>query len=134
MRGLDLQGLTPSSRATKRGFRHSGMALIAESQGTTLRDAVWHAVYVTDVFRFRPLMNKIQAELWGTGPYPSRITVEVQRLNQDDIVEIEGTFYASASKAAAQPASPSLVQDAGARGSDQADQNGAPRSADRTGG
>ena len=51
-------------------------------------------VYVTDMFRFRPLVNKVQAELWGDGPYPPRTIVEVQRLNQDDIVEIEGTFYA----------------------------------------
>jgi hypothetical protein len=27
-------------------------------------------VYVTDMFRFRPLANKVQEELWGKGPYP----------------------------------------------------------------
>jgi hypothetical protein len=57
-------------------------------------------VYVTDMFRFRPIVNKIQAELWGQGPYPPRTIVEVHRLNQDDIVEIEGTFYAPSSKRA----------------------------------
>jgi enamine deaminase RidA (YjgF/YER057c/UK114 family) len=86
------------------------MKLIAESEGTTLRDAVRMVVYVTDMFRFRPLVNKIQGELWGQGPYPPRTIVEVHRLNQDDIVEIEGTFYAPAAKVAAQPASPSLVK------------------------
>ena len=70
------------------------MKLIAESEGATLRDAVRLVVYTTDMFRYRPLVNKIQAELWGDGPYPPRTIVEVHRLNQDDIVEIEGTFYA----------------------------------------
>jgi enamine deaminase RidA (YjgF/YER057c/UK114 family) len=70
------------------------MKLIAESEGATLRDAVRLVVYVTDMFRFRPLVNKVQAELWGQGPYPPRTIVEVHRLNQDDIMEVEGTFYA----------------------------------------
>ncbi len=70
------------------------MKLIAESEGATLRDATRIVVYTTDMFRFRPLVNKIQSELWGHGPYPPRTIVEVFRLNQDDIVEVEGTFYA----------------------------------------
>jgi 2-iminobutanoate/2-iminopropanoate deaminase len=74
------------------------MKLIAESEGATLRDAVRLVVYTTDMFRFRPIVNKIQTELWGQGPYPPRTIVEVHRLNQDDIVEVEGTFYAPASK------------------------------------
>jgi 2-iminobutanoate/2-iminopropanoate deaminase len=77
------------------------MKLIAESEGATLRDAVRLVVYVTDMFRYRPLVNKIQTELWGQGPYPPRTIIEVHRLNQDDIVEIEGTFYAPARKPAA---------------------------------
>jgi enamine deaminase RidA (YjgF/YER057c/UK114 family) len=70
------------------------MKLIAESEGATLRDAVRLVVFVTDMARFRPLVNKVQAQLWGTGPYPPRTIVEVRRLNQDDTVEVEGTFYA----------------------------------------
>ena len=69
------------------------MKLIAESEGATLRDAVRLVVYVTDMFRFRPIVNKVQEQLWGAGPYPPRTIVEVDRLNQDDIVEVEGTFY-----------------------------------------
>ncbi len=42
----------------------------------------------------RPLVNKIQEELWADGPYPPRSIVEVSGLNQDDAVEVEGTFYA----------------------------------------
>jgi enamine deaminase RidA (YjgF/YER057c/UK114 family) len=74
------------------------MKLIAESEGAGLRDAVRLVVYVTDMYRFRPLVNKVQEELWGQGPYPPRTIVEVDRLNQDDICEVEGTFYAPAKK------------------------------------
>lgn len=70
------------------------MKLIAQSEGAALADAVRLVVYVTDMFRFRPIINKVQGELWGEGPFPPRTIVEVQRLNQDDIVEVEGTFYA----------------------------------------
>lgn len=70
------------------------MKLIAQSEGAALADAVRLVVYVTDMFRFRPIVNKVQGELWGEGPFPPRTIVEVQRLNQDDIVEVEGTFYA----------------------------------------
>ena len=74
------------------------MQLIAASEGASLRDAVRLVVYVTDMFRFRPIVNKVQEQLWGAGPYPPRTTIEVHRLNQDDIVEIEGTFYAPAKR------------------------------------
>ncbi len=70
------------------------MQLIAESEGATLQDAVRIVVYVTDMFRYRPLVNEVQEELWGAGPYPPRTIIEVDRLNQDDIFEVEGTFYA----------------------------------------
>lgn len=70
------------------------MKLIAESEGVTLRDAVRLVVYVTDMYRYRPIVNRLQEELWGGEPYPPRTIVEVHRLNQDDIVEVEGTFYA----------------------------------------
>jgi enamine deaminase RidA (YjgF/YER057c/UK114 family) len=74
------------------------MKLIAESEGAGLRDAVRLVVYVTDMYRYRPIVNKVQEELWGKGPYPPRTIIEVDRLNQDDIVEVEGTFYAPAKK------------------------------------
>jgi len=74
------------------------MKLIAESEGATLRDAVRLVVYVTDMYRFRPLVNKVQEEFWAAGPYPPRTIVEVHRLNGDDICEVEGTFYAPGRK------------------------------------
>jgi 2-iminobutanoate/2-iminopropanoate deaminase len=73
------------------------MKLIAESEGARLRDAVRLVVYVTDMGRLRPLVSKVQAELWDGGPYPPRTIVEVRALAQDDIVEVEGTFYAPVS-------------------------------------
>ncbi len=69
------------------------MKTIVEAAGGSLRNAVRLVVYVTDMGRYRPLVNKIQEEFWGGPPYPPRTIVEVSRLNQDDIVEVEGTFF-----------------------------------------
>jgi 2-iminobutanoate/2-iminopropanoate deaminase len=68
------------------------MQTIVTAAGGSLRDAVRLVVYVTDMDRHRPLVNRIQEEFW-TPPYPPRTIVEVRRLNQDDIVEVEGTFF-----------------------------------------
>ena len=95
MRGIDPETntLVPDAEGrVRQAFMN--MQLIAESEGATLRDAVRLVVYVTDMYRYRPIVNQIQEELWGEGPYPPRTIVEVDRLNQDDIVEVEGTFYA----------------------------------------
>lgn len=95
MRGIDpatntlVQG---DAARVRQAFRN--MATIAAAEGASLRDAVRLVVYVTDMARHRLLVNQVQAELWGAGPYPPRTIVEVSRLNQDDIVEVEGTFYA----------------------------------------
>jgi 2-iminobutanoate/2-iminopropanoate deaminase len=69
------------------------MKTIVEAAGGGLRDAARLVVYVTDMDRYRPLVNKIQEELWGAPPYPPRTIVEVSRLNQEDIVEVEETFF-----------------------------------------
>jgi enamine deaminase RidA (YjgF/YER057c/UK114 family) len=95
MRGIDPKTNTLIAGEEARvlqAFRN--MQLIAESEGASLRDAVRLVVYVTDMYRYRPLVNKVQEQLWGAGPYPPRTIIEVDRLNQDDIVEVEGTFYA----------------------------------------
>lgn len=70
------------------------MQQIAKSEGASLSDAVRLVVYVTDMNRIRPLVNKVQLELWGDKPCPPRSIVEVAALNQDDFFEVEGTFYA----------------------------------------
>jgi len=97
MRGIDpaTNALVAGDEArVRQAFRN--MALIAQSEGASLRDAVRLVVYVTDMARHRPLVNTVQEEFWGEGPYPPRTIVEVRALNQDDIVEVEGTFYAPA--------------------------------------
>lgn len=97
MRGIDPQTNTlvqGDEARIRQAFLN--MTLIAESEGASLRDCVRIVVYVTDMSRFRPIVNKVQEELWGRPPYPPRTIVEVRRLNQDDIMEVEGTFYAPA--------------------------------------
>ncbi len=99
MRGIDpaTNNLVAGDEArVKQAFLN--MELIAKSEGASLRDAVRLVVYVADMYRFRPIVNKVQADLWGQGPYPPRTIVEVDRLNQDDIVEVEGTFFAPVKK------------------------------------
>ena len=72
------------------------MQTIAESEGATLQDAVRLVVYVTDMDAHRPLVNEVQEELWDGAMYPPRSIIEVAELNDEDIVEVEGTFYAPA--------------------------------------
>jgi 2-iminobutanoate/2-iminopropanoate deaminase len=99
MRGIDPKTNTlveGEEARIRQGFRN--MQLVAESAGAGLRDCVRLVVYVTDMPGFRPLVNKVQEELWGEGPYPPRTIIEVRRLNQDDIFEVEGTFYAPMKK------------------------------------
>jgi len=93
MRGIDpatnqlVQGDEARIRQAYRNMIH-----IAASAGAKPEGAVRLVVYVTDMYRFRPIANKVQEEIWGRGPYPPRSIIEVQRLNQDDILEVEGTF------------------------------------------
>ena len=98
MRGIDpatnrpVEGNEACIRQAFLNMRH-----IAESQGATLQDCLRLVVYVTDMPRHRPIANQVQQELWGDGPYPPRTIVEVRRLNDDDIFEVEGTFRVPAS-------------------------------------
>jgi enamine deaminase RidA (YjgF/YER057c/UK114 family) len=94
-----MRGIDPASNTLVAGEEarirqaFTNMKLIAESEGARLSDCVRLTVFVTDMGRLRPLVNKVQEELWGGGPYPPRTIVEVARLNQDDIFEVESTFY-----------------------------------------
>lgn len=71
------------------------MAALADMAGADLYDCLRIVVYTTDMYRYRPMCNDVQVELWGDDPskYPPRTIIEVDRLNEDDIVEVEGTFY-----------------------------------------
>jgi enamine deaminase RidA (YjgF/YER057c/UK114 family) len=94
MRGIDpatgrlVEGDLARVRQAFENMRH-----IAESQGASLLHAVRLVVYVTDMNVHRPLVNQVQQELWGAAAaFPPRSIVQVGALNQDDIVEVEGTF------------------------------------------
>ncbi len=95
-----MRGIDPASNAMLAGEEarvrqaFKNMKTIAESEGASLADCVRLTVFVTDMARLRPLLNQIQQDLWAGGPYPPRTIVEVAKLNQDDIFELEGTFYA----------------------------------------
>ena len=54
--------------------------LIAASEGVSLKDCVRLTVYLSDLPRFAPMVEKAQAELWGGPPYPPRTMIEVKRL------------------------------------------------------
>ena len=74
------------------------LKLIAQSEGASLQDCVRLTVYVSDLHRFAPMVDKAQEQLWGKPPYPPRTMVEIQRLFDDDIVEIDSVFYAPVKK------------------------------------
>lgn len=95
-----MRGIDPASNTLVAGdearIRQAfvNMQTIAASEGASLTDCVRLTVFVTDMARLRPLVNKVQEELWAGGLYPPRTIVEVSGLNQDDMFEVEGTFYA----------------------------------------
>jgi 2-iminobutanoate/2-iminopropanoate deaminase len=99
-----MQGVDPATNKLVEGdearIRQAflNLKLIAESEGATLQDCVRLTVYVSDLRRLAPLVSKVQAELWGKPPYPPRTMFEVQRLFDDDIVEIDSIFYAPTKK------------------------------------
>ena len=95
MRGIDPQSnelVEGDADRIRQAFQN--MELIAQFEGASLTDAVRLTVFVTDMERHRPIVNAVQEELWSGGPYPPRTILEVSKLNQDDIFEVEGTFYA----------------------------------------
>ena len=95
MQGIDpaTNRLVQDSRArVRQAFLN--IKLIAQSEGASLQDCVRLTVYVSDLRRFAPMVDEVQAELWGKPPYPPRTMIEAQRLFDDDIVEIDSIFYA----------------------------------------
>ncbi|KAI0889742.1 YjgF-like protein [Annulohypoxylon maeteangense] len=96
-----MRGIYPSNSTlapvglTRVRQAYQNMAALAEMAGSDVNSCVRLVVYVTDMFRYRPMCNQAQVEIWGDDPsrYPPRTIVEVGRLNDDDIVEVEGTFY-----------------------------------------
>ena len=99
-----MQGIDPATnklvqdpqQRVLQAFRN--LELIAKSEGASLQDCVRLTVYVSDLHRYAPMVERAQAQLWGKPPYPPRTMVEVQRLFDDDIVEIDSVFYAPTKK------------------------------------
>lgn len=99
MRGIDPATntlVTGDEARIRQAF--ANVQTIARSEGATLTDCVRLTVFVIDMSRLRPLVNKVQEQLWSGGPYPPRTIVEVSKLNQDDIFEVEATFYSPKSR------------------------------------
>jgi 2-iminobutanoate/2-iminopropanoate deaminase len=94
-----MRGIDPATNTLVEGDEarvrqaFGNMKTIVEAADGSLRDAVRLVVYVADMSRYRPIVNKIQEEFWSGSSYPPRTIVEVSRLNQDDVVEVEGTFF-----------------------------------------
>ena len=94
MRGIDPTTNTLVSgdlARTRQAF--ANMREAALTAGLDLAAIVRLTVYVTDMQAHRPLVNTVQQELWGDGPYPPRSIIQVSGLNQDDFVEVEATLY-----------------------------------------
>lgn len=95
-----MQGVDPATNKLVQGdearIRQAflNIRLIAQSEGASLKDCVRLTIYVSDLGRVAAVVDKVQAELWGEPPYPPRTMVEVRRLFDDDIVEIDSVFYA----------------------------------------
>ncbi len=85
----------PESRI-RRAFQN--IKLLAASEGATLQDCVRVTVYLSDLHRYGALIDKVQAEMWGKPPYPPRTMMEIQRLFEDDFVEIDTVFNAPLKK------------------------------------
>ena len=99
MQGVDpaTNKLVPDAEArVRQAFLN--IRTIAQSEGASLQDCVRLTVYVSDLKRVAPLVDKVQAELWAKPPYPPRTMVEVRRLFDDDLIEIDSIFYAPQKK------------------------------------
>jgi enamine deaminase RidA (YjgF/YER057c/UK114 family) len=99
MQGVDpaTNKLVPDAEArVRQAFLN--IKTIAQSEGASLQDCVRLTVYVSDLKRVAPLVDKVQAELWAKPPYPPRTMVEVRRLFDDDLIEIDSVFYAPQKK------------------------------------
>jgi enamine deaminase RidA (YjgF/YER057c/UK114 family) len=91
------QGIDPETNAlvedplerVRQIFRN--MAIVARESGSDLSELVRLVVSVADMNRDRPLINEVQKEIWGDGPFPCRTIIEVDYLG-DDFVELDAVF------------------------------------------
>ncbi len=91
-RGLDLEtGELVSDPFDRVRQIIANMFAVAEESGSGIGETVRLVVYVADMNRDRAIVNEVQKELWGEGPYPPRTIVEVDYLG-DDFIEMDGVF------------------------------------------
>jgi enamine deaminase RidA (YjgF/YER057c/UK114 family) len=91
------QGIDPETNAlvedplerVRQIFRN--MATVARESGSDLSELVRLVVSVADMNRDRPLINEVQKDIWGDGPFPCRTIIEVDYLG-DDFVELDAVF------------------------------------------
>lgn len=99
-----MQGVDPATNKLVEGdetrIRQAFLNIrtIAQSEGASLQDCVRLTIYVSDLARIAPLVDRVQAELWAKPPYPPRTMFEAKRLFDGDIIEIDSVFYAPAKK------------------------------------
>jgi 2-iminobutanoate/2-iminopropanoate deaminase len=95
MRGVDpTTGKLVEGDAERIRQMFRNMLAVAASEGAGPEDAVRLTIFVTDVAKLRPIVNEVQKEFWGAGPYPPRTVLGAASLDQGDIAEVDGTFYA----------------------------------------
>lgn len=95
MRGVDpATGKLVEGDAERIRQMFRNMLAVADAAGAKPTDAVRLTIFVTDVAKLRPIVNEVQKEFWGDGPYPPRTVLGAASLDQNDIAEVDGTFYA----------------------------------------
>lgn len=96
MRGIDPQtGALVQEGLPRVRQAYRNMESLIKMMNTDVYSCLRLVIYVTDMIQYRPFCNQVQEEIWGQDPsrYPPRTIIQVTSLNQDDIVEVEGTFY-----------------------------------------
>ena len=97
MRGIDpATNLLVETGLPRVRQAYQNVKTIVEMMGTDVYSCLRLVVYVTDMTQYRPMCNQVQEEIWGNDPskYPPRTIIQVTALNEHDIIEVEGTFYA----------------------------------------
>jgi enamine deaminase RidA (YjgF/YER057c/UK114 family) len=65
----------------------TNLQMLANSEGCTIFDVSRLMVFLTNMFRDRPIVNSVQTypQFWGKGPYPNRTILAVAQLNGTDL-------------------------------------------------
>lgn len=95
VRGVDAEtGAPVAGEAARIRRMFDNLLAVAAEAGAARHNAVRITIFVTDIALFGPLIDSVQKDIWGDGPYPPRTMLEAPRLEHNDIAEIDGVFYA----------------------------------------